>query len=155
MLHSRETRSTQGKKVNLANLAAASTGRKHGRRLRSIRNELKPICHPLYCMCMCVCVSVCVQAQQKKKRGKWKEGVSKGFSGGIKPKPQDISDLEGKWVKQGGGKKREEGKMRISEGSGQRDGEREVFRGQLESLQNPLLKPTIKFQPKPRSQDRE
>lgn len=27
-----------------------------------------------------------------------------------------------------------------------------VFRGQLESLQNPLLKPTIKFQPKLRSQ---
>lgn len=48
-------------------------------------------------------------------------------------------------------------KKRKSEEKEQRDGERErersrVFRGQLESLQNPLLKPTIKFQPKPRSQ---
>lgn len=48
-----------------------------------------------------------------------------------------------------GGKEKE----RKSEGKEQRDGEREaVFRGQLESLQNPLLKPTIKFQPKLRSQ---
>lgn len=34
-----------------------------------------------------------------------KERESNSISKGIKPKPQDISDLEGAWVKQGGGRK--------------------------------------------------
>lgn len=39
---------------------------------------------------------------RRKRREREREGESEGISRGIKPKPQDISDLEGKWVKQGG-----------------------------------------------------
>lgn len=42
---------------------------------------------------------------RQKGRERQKEGESQGISKGIKPKPQDISDLEGERVEQGGGRK--------------------------------------------------
>lgn len=42
---------------------------------------------------------------EHKGRERQREGESKAISKGIRPKPQDISDLEGEWVKQGGGRK--------------------------------------------------
>lgn len=89
-----------------------------------------------------------------KRRERQREGESEGISRGIKPKPQDISDLEGKWVKQGGwggrwgrgqggrAGERERERMkkneeeRKSEGKEQRDGEREK-----QSLQRAAGKP--------------
>ncbi len=60
-----------------------------------------------YSKCVCVCVCVCLSERKRdRKEGRdKKEGESKGISKGIKPKPQDISDLEGERVKQGGGRK--------------------------------------------------
>lgn len=52
--------------------------------------------------------------------------------------------------KTGRGDKERRGKQDYLKGMDKEmEREREVFRGQLESLQNPLLKPTIKFRPKP------
>lgn len=60
--------------------------------------------------------------------------------------------------KAGRGEEREEEKKRRGrlkgrnkEMEGEKEGKR-VFGGQLEKLQNPLLKPTIKFQLKPQNQ---
>lgn len=111
-----------------------------------------------YSKCACVHVWECAQARQKRRK-RQREGESKSISKGIKPKPQDISDLEGEWVKLGGWgeergeekKKRGKLKERNKEMEGVKAG-RGDFAGQLENLQNPLLKPTIKFQLKPQNQ---
>ncbi|KAI3364536.1 hypothetical protein L3Q82_011320, partial [Scortum barcoo] len=72
-------------------------------------------------------------------------------------------ETPGERVKQGGGwegeggEEEEEKKQRGGELRGRNKETREssrVFGGQLESLQNPLLKPTIKFLPKPQNQVR-
>lgn len=73
-----------------------------------------------------VCVRVPEWARARQKgRERQKEGGSEGISKGIKPKPQDISDLEGEWVKKGGGGGGKE-KERKAEGKEQRDGEKEA-----------------------------
>lgn len=62
---------------------------------------------------VCLCVDVCL-SEHKKKREKKRKGEAEWESGkgwyprGLKPKPLDISDLEGKWVKN----KKEPGKRR-------------------------------------------
>lgn len=95
-----------------------STLWKHRRKLRSILNDFK-VSVSSFVLFVFLCMSVCVcdtQAKQKKK-GKMERGREHRLFQGIKPKPQDISDLEGKWVKQGGGKIQRRGKREYVKGT--------------------------------------
>lgn len=106
------------------------------------------------------CVHVCFCTSEADRKGR--RGRAEAYPEGSKPKPQDIFDLLGQVGKatterreREEGREREKKTQRRSEGKReQRDGKERSreFERQLESLQNPLLKPTIKFQPKLRGQ---
>jgi len=75
------------------------------------------------CKCVCVCVR---DRERERKREREGERERMHIRGGIKPKPQDISDLEGEWVKPRG--RREGGERKERERKG-RNKEREIKRG--------------------------